>query len=178
MWYKEGQVFTSQQAIRLDNPNMSLPNFISDTLISELGYIKVTETPNPANELQIAYQDGIEFINNIPTTKWVIVNKTEEQIQAERDAKTLEILTTYKASMQEVIDKEAQNRGYDDINSIAKYQSYPNTYQDETVALGKWCSDYWTTGNTILNDVKLGNRELPTIEEVLLELPKFTFTKL
>ena len=176
MWYKNGTVFNSQQAIRLDNPNTSLPSFMSDELIKSLGYEKVIETENPATDFETSYQDGVELIDGVPTTKWVITSKTEEEIQVEVAAKTTAILTSYKTTIQAMIDSEAQSRGYDDINAIAKYQGYPNMYQEETIALGMWCADCWTKGYIILGEVQKGLRVLPSIEEVIAELPKFIFT--
>ena len=40
MYYKNGTVYNSQQAIRNDNKETSLPAFMTDELISSLGYVK------------------------------------------------------------------------------------------------------------------------------------------
>lgn len=81
MWYKDGVVFNSQQDIRKDNPDTSLPSFMSDELICELGYTKVSETPNPANETENGFIDGVELIDNIPYLKWRVEPKTEQELE-------------------------------------------------------------------------------------------------
>lgn len=83
MWYKNGTVFNSQQDIRRDNPNTSLPSFMSDAFIESLGYTVVMDTPNPATTLQHSYQDGVEVVNGVPMVKWKVVDKTEEELSAE-----------------------------------------------------------------------------------------------
>lgn len=176
MEYKDGVIFKSDRAIRDWFKNMSLPAILTREIKDSLGLTEIVETENPATDLQSAYQDGVELIDGIPTMKWVVVDKTEEELQVEVTAKTTAILTSYKATIQAMIDSEAQNRGYDDINAIAKYQGYTNMYQEETIALGMWCADCWTKGYIILDEVQKGIRALPTIEEVLAELPMFVFT--
>ena len=83
MWYKNGTVFNSQQDIRRDNPNTSLPSFMSDEFIDSMGYTQVMDTPNPATTLQHSYQDGVEVVNGVPMVKWKVVDKTEEELSNE-----------------------------------------------------------------------------------------------
>ena len=76
MWYKNGTVFNSQQAIRLDNPNTSLPSFISDELIQSLGYVKVVEAEKPScTEVQYIVEGGVELVDSTPTKLWKVVDK-------------------------------------------------------------------------------------------------------
>ena len=76
MWYKNGIVFNSQQAIRLDNPNTSLPLFMSDEMIESLGYVEVIEAEKPScTEVQYLVDGNIELIDDVPIKGWKVVDK-------------------------------------------------------------------------------------------------------
>ena len=76
MWYKNGTVFNSQQAIRLDNPNTSLPSFLRDEMIQSLGYVKVVEAEKPScTEVQYIIDGDIELVDSTPTKLWKVVDK-------------------------------------------------------------------------------------------------------
>lgn len=91
MWYKNGAVFNSQQDIRKDNSETSLPSFMSDEFIVSLGYELVVESVNPATELQRSYQDGVELIDGVPTVKWKVIDKTEDELKSEAKVFTDEV---------------------------------------------------------------------------------------
>jgi hypothetical protein len=75
MWYKNGTVFNSQQDIRRDNPNTSLPSFMSEEFIASMGYVVIMDSPQPTHtEVQRVEEDGIEVINGIPMRKWKVVD--------------------------------------------------------------------------------------------------------
>lgn len=72
-WYKNGNVFNSQQAIRLDNKDISLPLFMGDELIESLGYKKVAEAEKPtASDVQYVVAGNIVEIDGVPTQTWVV----------------------------------------------------------------------------------------------------------
>jgi len=103
MWYKDGQIFNSQQDIRKDNQGTSLPNFMSDVFLEELGYIVVVETENPATELQYGFKEGVEVVDGIPKTIWKVVDKTEEQLASEAKVYTDESLIEDEESKLEAL---------------------------------------------------------------------------
>jgi len=64
--------------------------------------------------------------------------------QAEKDAHAQAQLIEQATSLvQSMLDTEAQARGYDNINSIAKYMGYDNPFRAECEALGAWCAACW-----------------------------------
>ncbi len=71
------------------------------------------------------------------------------------------------------LDTQAQSLRYDNINAIGKYVGYENDFQAEAEALGAWASSCWKVAGEIEADVKAGNRDMPTVDEVLAELPVF-----
>ena len=87
--------------------------------------------------------------------------KTPEEIQAE-----------YTQAIQVHLDAKAVEKGYDNIVSACSYAGYPNPFQAEGVVYGTWRANVWTKGYEILAQVQAGERPLPTIEELLAELPE------
>jgi hypothetical protein len=60
-----------------------------------------------------------------------------------------------------------------DIFSARGYVGDPNpAYHDRAVALRDWSSSVWTALDEIQADVMAGNRALPTLAELLAELPQ------
>jgi len=76
-------------------------------------------------------------------------------------------------AIQKHLDTQAQSLRYDDINAIGKYVGYDNDFRTEAEKLGAWASSCWKVAGEIEADVKAGNRDMPTVDEVLNELPKY-----
>lgn len=76
-------------------------------------------------------------------------------------------------AVQEHLDKTAAAQGYDNINTIAKYIGYPNSFESECIALGTWCSACWDYCFDALAKIEAGIREEPTTEELIAELPVY-----
>ena len=90
---------------------------------------------------------------------------TVEQITAQ----TIDINNAIKNHL----DTKAQEFKYDNMMSARSYTGYTNPFQIEAQALATWCADCWDTAGTIQADVEAGNRAMPTVDEVLAELPVY-----
>lgn len=66
--------------------------------------------------------------------------KTAEEKAAEAQKAILDEAIN---DVQSMLDAEARSRGYDNINSIAKYLGYDNIFRVECEALAKWCAACW-----------------------------------
>ena len=83
-----------------------------------------------------------------------------------------DLLKTFTAAIQAHLDRFAQTRNYDGIMSAA-------TYATSTVAKFRAEGQYaveardltWAKGYAIMDEVMSGARPMPTIDEVLAELP-------
>lgn len=86
---------------------------------------------------------------------------TEEEIQAQ--------LTQ---AVQDYMDNKAQEKNYDNIHTACTYaNSTDEIFKKEGTACVAWRDNVWKTCYNILAEVKAGNRAIPTIEELIAELP-------
>lgn len=88
--------------------------------------------------------------------------------QAEKDAyEQAQLIEQATTLVQAMLDSEAQSRGYDNINAIAKYMGYENQFRAECEALGAWCAACWAkcyelqSGGTMPSDLLA---EMPQLE--------------
>ena len=82
-----------------------------------------------------------------------------------------QIIEGFKAAIQSTLDEAARANGYDDIVSACSYAGYENVFQAEAVAFGQWRANVWAYGYAELDKVIAGTRPVPTIPEILAELP-------
>ena len=92
------------------------------------------------------------------------------KIMLEDKANTLQAM---ESAIQEYIDSQAKNRGYDGIVSACSYAGYTNEFQTEAVSLGVWRSAVWTKAYQVQADVMAGTIPIPTVDELILMLPIF-----
>ena len=80
------------------------------------------------------------------------------------------------SAIQSMLDEKAKERGYDSILSLCTYATSPNKkFADEGQAGVSWRDEVWAKGFTILADVEGGERAIPTVDELLAELPDFAW---
>ena len=82
-----------------------------------------------------------------------------------------QIIEVFKAAIQNTLDEAARANGYDDIVSACSYAGYPNVFQEEAITFGQWRANVWAYGYGELDKVIAGTRPVPTIAEILAELP-------
>lgn len=86
--------------------------------------------------------------------------------QAEKDDYLAQLLIEQSiATVQSMLDTEAQSRGYDNINAIGKYIGYDNPFRSECELLGAWCASCWAK----CYELQAGG-VMP--EDLLAEMPK------
>lgn len=96
---------------------------------------------------------------------------TPEQVQAEELAK---LEAQFSTAIQSYLDVTAQERRYDGIQTAITYRNDPNPqFAAEGEALFEWRSVVWTHSTVELDKVKAGQRDIPTVEDFIAELPAF-----
>lgn len=74
--------------------------------------------------------------------------------------------------VQAYMDKKAQERGYDNIHTACSYANSTDVvFKAEGTACLAWRDSVWRKCYNILDEVKAGKRAIPTLEEVIAELP-------
>jgi hypothetical protein len=99
--------------------------------------------------------------------------KSAAVLQEEFLASTKSRLTS---AIQSMLDDKAKERGYDSILSLCTYATSPTAkFAAEGQAGVSWRDEVWAKGYTILADVEAGTRSIPTVDELLSELPSFVW---
>jgi hypothetical protein len=75
-------------------------------------------------------------------------------------------------AIQSYLDKEAQAHFYDGILSLCSYATSINTkFGPEGQAGVIWRDACWSVGYAVLADCEAGTRTIPTVEELMAEMP-------
>ena len=181
--------------IKARHPKTSFPVPFSEIWQYKL----VFNTPKPEiTELQVAYVNGTEIdTKGNLVTKWsvkdkfndytndegVLVTKAEQEAAytAQRiEEKIKAVRETMTNSVQTLVDNKARELRWDDIKSARAGAGVPLegtesvgeiTIHTEAVKLAKWDRSVWAKAGEIEAAVLAGTREIPTVEELLAELP-------
>lgn len=101
-----------------------------------------------------------EYLQTATILKYIEPSKTAQEIKAE--------ITN---AIQSMLDDKAKAKGYDNIVSACSYAGYDNPFRAEGEAYGLWRALCWSKAYEILEAVETGIRPMPTISEVLEEMP-------
>jgi hypothetical protein len=115
---------------------------------------------------------------------WVLFDHipSDEEIAAAfpgyHDALKAKSLKEYDIAIERQLDAEAEAAGYYDplgripnIDRACSYAGYTNPYQAEGQSFVAWRAAVWQYVYQVMSDVDAGNREQPTIHELISELP-------
>lgn len=104
---------------------------------------------------------------------WTEEVVAEYRARIEADAVVLPpTVEDYRAAIQSHVDATAQSRRYDGGTSLASYASSSNAaWAAEAQAFIQWRDDVWIYTYAELDSVTAGEREQPTVEAFLGELP-------
>lgn len=119
------------------------------------------------------FLDSAEFINVLPNG-CVEITDEEAQVLAATN-KSQDLVQAYEIAVQSFMDSKAQSFGYDDIKSAVTYAEEPAVlkFQTEGKAFRAWRSLCWAYCYEQLDKVQSNQRTVPTVEELVVELPTF-----
>lgn len=97
---------------------------------------------------------------------WIVVPADPEQVIAA-------VTSNFEQATQSHLNSAAVAAGYDDISTAVSYAEEPAVpkFQNDGKAFRAWRSLVWAYAYEQLDAVKSGEREQPTVDEFLLELP-------
>lgn len=76
-------------------------------------------------------------------------------------------------AIEDMLNEKAMEYNYKDYHAAMAYIGSPvEKYHNESVAFRDWVSYVWYHLETVERDVVLGQRTVPTLEELLSELPQ------
>lgn len=78
---------------------------------------------------------------------------------------------SFISAIQNLLDRKAQENGYDSILSACSYAGYDNPFRAEGEAYGIWRANCWAYCYEQLSLISNGSRLVPSIEEFMMELP-------
>lgn len=83
-----------------------------------------------------------------------------------------ELQQYFEDAIEAYMDSVVQTRNYKNIHTAVSYVNSTNEkFAREGAACNKWRDDVWDECYAILAEVKAGKRAIPTLEEVIAELP-------
>lgn len=82
-----------------------------------------------------------------------------------------DIITDFEKAIQTHLDVAAQLKGYDNILSACAYAGAPNPYRLEAESFVSWRGNVWAYCYGELTKVQTGIRPMPTIAQIIGELP-------
>ena len=80
-------------------------------------------------------------------------------------------VSDYVAAMEALYDTKAKERRYDNRLTCALRAGYPGPFQAEGQAFAIWMDNCNALGYQIMDEVLAGQRPVPTVPELIAELP-------
>lgn len=152
--------------LRQDNPETAFGNTptLADFLM--FGAEPVQTTAKPTFDSDIEYLVEGEPIKDGDIWRQVWTVNTRQVTQDE-------LLDKFKQGIQQHMDEAAQAAGYDDIKTAVTYAEEPAVpqFQIEGKAFREWRSLCWAFGYQLLGQVMAGDISMPTMSEVISQLP-------
>lgn len=129
---------------------------------------------DPANMVHCL--DSETFAYLLPEGSTKITKAEADALRAPPPPTVAEIIATYTAAIQKHLDTFARTRNYDDILSAA---TYATSQVPKFKAEGQYAVEArdatWAKCYEILAAVEAGSRPMPTLDELLAELPVLTW---
>lgn len=129
----------------------------------------------PADAVEITQEKYAELLEGQTAGLVIAAGPDGVPVLQEPPAPTPEqIIETMRAAIQAHMDAAAQGYGYDDIKAAVTYADEPAVpkFQSEGRAFRAWRSLVWAHAYGVLDAVQAGDREQPTADELLAELPE------
>ena len=119
------------------------------------------------NQLHVI-NEGFEYLLPQGLTE---INETEYQELANPPPSLEQVIAQFEAGIQAHLDVSAQEAGYDNILTACSYVGAPNPFEAESKTFVAWRGNVWAYCYGELQKVIAGTRPMPTLSEIISELP-------
>lgn len=133
------------------------------------GNFSVGAIPTVEVDEEIVEEQGWELIPTRPEPHDNYVFDGIEWVEKPLDIEALK--HSFISAIQNLLDRKAQENGYDSILSACSYAGYENPFRAEGEAYGIWRANCWAYCYGQLSLISNGSRLVPSIEEFMMELP-------
>jgi hypothetical protein len=163
-----GEVIDFAQLSKLhSNPMVLFPPDVGTEALLEYGYAVLEDDPKPVLKPLETLQPGATREEDGHWYRaWIVIPADPEQVIAA-------VTSNFEQATQDHLNAAAVAAGYDDISTAVSYAEEPAVpkFQNDGIAFRKWRSLVWAYAYEQLAKVLAGEREQPTVDEFLGELP-------
>ncbi|GHC61689.1 hypothetical protein [Limoniibacter endophyticus] len=125
----------------------------------------------PETAIEISDEEYCDFLDNQGQRQWDANLKKFVEYVPPPVAPSVD---SYRVATQAMLDNRATERQYDSGATLASYvNSTIPQWAQEAQAFVAWRDQVWSYALTELSKVEAGERDIPTIEDFLAELPAF-----
>ena|GEM_PF-712246 len=123
------------------------------------------------NDGEFYENDKIHFVSIPPT----IFNPKWDNVKNEwvESATLAELQSYFMSELQKYMDKKADTYGFDNVFNAASYSnSKVEKFKNDAETILDWRDSVWDNAYSIMEKVLTGQRPIPTLEELINELPQ------
>jgi len=120
--------------------------------------------------------DGEAYLENCPESCTHVIDGVGVVIEPDPPPPPTyaEIKRSLEKAVQRVLDSTAfANGNWDNMLSARAATAFENSFQSQALTLAVWWAAVWTACHQILADVDANVRPIPTVDELLAELPVY-----
>lgn len=144
---------------------------MEDFIVRQFGFYPFESTEEPAHNPfshKVEKELFLDVESNVVKYNYTVVELSPEEIQL----KMFELKNAFTFAIESLLDSTVQVRDYKNILHACSYiNSIIPQYQAEAVAASQWRDMVWVKAYEIQNEILNSQRQIPTIEEFLAELP-------
>lgn len=143
--------------------------FSSDGRVEGFYSVDVHGSNIPEGAVELTQYQYNELLENQATKRW-----DGSRVVDYDPPPHIPTIEEYRMAIQSMIDTKAQEKDYDSGATLASYvNSTIPEWSAEATAFVAWRDDVWLHALTELDKVQNGQREQPSVESFLAELPTF-----
>lgn len=118
---------------------------------------------------KLHFIDDEQYENLLPLG---CVKITDEELSDLTQPTLEQVIAQFEAGVQAHLDVSAQEAGYDNILTACSYVGAPNPFEAESKTFVTWRGKVWAYCFGEMQKVIAGTRPMPTLSEIISELPQ------